>query len=87
VGLLAAGGAFEVTLEHIRLAGAGLGLFRIICNDRLALTVTNILISKSRDYLSFLNAQWHSGSCQLLSQCIPVKYNLVLCVPLTGGSL
>lgn len=35
MGPLAAGGAFEVTLEHIRLAWAGLDLFRIICNDRL----------------------------------------------------
>jgi hypothetical protein len=65
VWLLAVGGAFEVTLEHIRLAWVGPVLFRIICNDRLLITVTNILSSKSRDYQSFLNAQWHSGSCQL----------------------
>jgi len=65
VGLLSAGGAFEVILEHIRLAWVGLCLFRIIYNDRLLITVTNILSSKNRNYLSFPNAQWHSGSCQL----------------------
>jgi len=65
VEFLAAGGVFEFALEHIRLAWTGLCLFRDICNGRLLITVTNILISKNRDYLSFLNAQWHFGSCQL----------------------
>jgi len=86
VWLLAAGGVFEVTL---RLAWVGPVLFRIICNDRLLITVTNILSSKSRDYLSFLNAQWHSGSCQLtinssFSWRRRQNQPLILCVVVTN---
>ena len=35
MGLLAAGGVFEVKLDHIRLVWVVLGVFHIICNDML----------------------------------------------------